>query len=65
MARRQPPRMKDSELSTLAIAYLLASNIKLLKERLPDRVKQSDLWLMISNQAATIGRNYLQEEPKP
>ncbi len=64
MARRQPPRMKDSELSTLAIAYSLASNIKLLEERLPDRVKQSDLWLMISNQAA-IGRNYLQEEPKP
>ncbi len=65
MARRQPPRMKDSELSTLAIAYSLARNIKLLEERLPDTVKQSDLWLMISNQAAAIGRNYLQEEPKP
>ncbi len=48
MGRRQPPRMKDSELSTLGIAYSLASNIKLLEDRLPDRVKQSDLWLMIS-----------------
>jgi hypothetical protein len=57
--------MKDSELSTLGIAYSLASNIKLLEERLPYRVKQSDLWLMISNQAAAIGRKYLQEEPKP
>ncbi len=65
MARRQPPRMKDSELSTLGIAYSLASNIKLLEERLPDRVKQSDLWIMISEQAQAIERNYLQEEPKP
>ncbi len=65
MTRRQLPRMKDSELSTLGIAYSLASNIKLLEERLPYRVKQSDLWLMISNQAAAIGRKYLQEEPKP
>ncbi len=65
MARRQPPRMKDSELLTLGIAYSLASNIKLLEERLPDRVKQSDLWIMISEQAQAIERNYLQEEPKP
>ncbi len=57
--------MKDSELSTLGIAYSLARNIKLLEERLPDRVKQSDLWIMISEQAQAIGRNYLQEEPKP
>ena len=65
MARRQPPKMKDSELSTLGIAYSLASHIKLLEERLPDRVKQSDLWIMISEQAQAIERNYLQEEPKP
>ncbi len=65
MGRRQPPRMKDSELSMLAIAYSLASNIKLLEDRLPDRVKQSDLWIMISEQAQAIERNYLQEEPKP
>ncbi len=65
MTRRQLPRMKDSELSTLGIAYSLASNIKLLEDRLPDRVKQSDLWIMISDQAQAIGRNYLQEEPKP
>ena len=56
--------MKDRELATLALAYLLASNIKLLEERLPDRVKQSDLWIMISDQAQAIGRNYLQKEPK-
>ena len=36
MTRRQLPRMKDSELSTLGIAYSLARNIKLLEERLPD-----------------------------
>ncbi len=64
MTRRQLPSMKDSELSTLGIAYSLARNIKLLEERLPDRVKQSDLWIMIRDQAQAIGRNYLQVEPK-